>query len=150
MSDLKLMAMDTQDLEIVSAHLQDAVVRVPDIGFAPGDRRFAALVNRFAWEESAKGKTKPVRKRTALRFEHVRHARISGINQNARDGVLELLSIRFEPANEPEGEIRLEFAGGGTVSLDVECIEVRLHDLGAAWAASGVPAHKLDEQLSNE
>lgn len=146
MSELKILAMDEEDLQILSAHLQDAVVRVADMGLARADRRFAALLNRFAWEDIQGAKAKAIRKRTALRFDHVKDVRATGINLKARDGVLELLSIRFEPVNNPGGEIHLEFAGGGTVILEVECVEARLHDLGAAWAASGVPAHRLEDQ----
>ena len=50
MTDLKLLALDSEDLDVISATTQDAVVRVGDMGFAKGDRRFALLMNRFAWE----------------------------------------------------------------------------------------------------
>ena len=54
MGDLKLLALDSDDLEVISASTQDAVVRVPDMGFAEGGRRFALLMNRYAWEVSGK------------------------------------------------------------------------------------------------
>ena len=144
MTDLKLIAVDTEDLEVVSAHVQDAVLKVEDMGYAAEDRRFALLINRFDWT-TAKGRGKGERKRAALRFEHVTAARTAGFNINAREGVLELLAIRFEETDKPAGTITLDFAGGGTVALDVECLEARLHDLGAAWAAKAVPVHNLPE-----
>ena len=58
MTDLKLMALDGEDLEVISAHTQDATVRVGDMGFAKADRRFALIMNRYAWEDDA---TKPAR-----------------------------------------------------------------------------------------
>lgn len=150
MSDLKLLAMDEDDLKVLSAHVQDAIVRVADMGFAKVDQRFALMLNRFAWEHETPTKNaraeKGVRKRAVLRFERVRAAKVAGFDQNAREGVLELLSVRFEPAMQPEGHILLEFAGGGTVRLDVECIEARLRDMGAAWAASAVPVHELSDK----
>lgn len=148
MSDLKLMALDSEDLEVISAHIQDAVVRVGDMGFAKADRRFALLVNRYAWEaESTTSKrskgAKGQRKRTALHFDNVDAAELTGIDIKAREGVLELLSVTFEPGTLPQGVVTLCFAGGGTVRLNVECLEAKMRDLGAAWAASGRPAHEI-------
>ena len=138
MPDLKLLALDTEDLEVVAAATQDAVIRVGDMGFAKADQRFALLMNRFAWEEAGKVKQ---RKRAALHFDRVSAVKVTGIDTNARDGVLELLTIRFTEIDTPAGAVELDFAGGGTVSLTVECLEARLQDLGAAWAAKAVPAH---------
>lgn len=138
MPDLKLLALDSEDLDVISATTQDAVVRVADMGFAKSDRRFALLMNRYAWEE---GDRKGHRKRTALHFDRVKSARVAGIDTNARDGVLELLTIRYEDRPEADGIVELAFAGGGTVRLEVECLEARMQDLGAAWAAKMKPEH---------
>jgi len=141
MADLKLLALDQEDLDVVSAHTQDAVVRVGDMGYARADRRFALLMNRFDW--TASGSKTGQRKRAAIHFDRVQGARCSGIDLNARDGVLELLAITFEPTNDPSGVVELKFAGGGTIRLDVECLEVRMQDLGAAWAAKLKPQHAV-------
>lgn len=138
MADLKLLALDSEDLEIISATTQDAVIRVGDMGFARSDNRFALLMNRFAWEEDGKVR---LRKRAALHFDRVSDVKVSGIDTNAVDGVLELLAIRFIESEAPAGTIELAFAGGGTVRLTAECLEARLADLGAAWAAKATPAH---------
>ena len=108
------------------------------MGFAKADHRFALLMNRFAWEEDGRVKQ---RKRAALHFDRVNDVKVSGIDTNAVDGVLELLAIRFNVSDYPAGSIDLEFAGGGTVRLGVECLEARLQDLGAAWAAKATPEH---------
>jgi hypothetical protein len=148
MTDLKLLALDGEDLEVISAYMQDAVVRVEDLGFAPEDQRFALLANRFAWEMDtapiaggSKRKQVGQRKRAALRFDRVTKATPAGIDLKSREGVLELLSIGFEPGDLPNGHVTLLFAGGGTIVLDVECLEGRLHDLGAAWSATATPVH---------
>jgi hypothetical protein len=138
MPDLKLLALDSEDLDVISATTQDAVVRVGDMGFAKADHRFALLMNRFAWEEDGRVKQ---RKRAALHFDRVNDVKVSGIDTNSVDGVLELLAIRFNVSDDPAGSIDLEFAGGGTVRLGVECLEARLQDLGAAWAAKATPEH---------
>jgi len=145
MTDLKLLALDGEDLEVISAHVQDAVIRVADMGFARSDKRFAVLMNRFDWTGATEHRRdKGKRKRTALHFDRVLSVATAGFDPNAQDGVLELLAITFKPTDEPAGIVELSFAGGGTVRLSVECLEARLSDLGAVWAASARPTHVLD------
>ncbi|MCS6759148.1 MAG: DUF2948 family protein [Candidatus Devosia euplotis] len=144
MTDLKLLALDTEDLEVISTHVQDAIVRVADMGYARADRRFALLMNRFDWESGKARRDKGVRKRTALHFDSVQSVVTSGFDPAAAEGVLELLAVTFMPIDGPAGIIELSFAGGGAVRLGVECLETRLSDLGAAWAAAAKPAHSFD------
>lgn len=144
MTDLKLIALDTEDLEVLSAHVQDAVVRVADMGYARGDRRFALLMNRFDWESGQGRRDTGQRKRAALHFDGVQSVVSNGFDPASAEGVLNLLAISFIPIDGPAGLVELSFAGGGTVRLGVECLEARLSDLGAAWAAAAKPAHTLD------
>jgi hypothetical protein len=147
MPDLKLIALDTEDLAVLSTNLQDAVVRTGDMTFLKRPMRFAALANRFDWEEAAK---KPgatfKRRRCGLRFERVLDAKVSGLDLTGKDTVLSLLSIVFEPENEPHGFITLRFSGGGAIRLEVECIEAELKDLGAAWTTRRKPEHTGSDQ----
>jgi hypothetical protein len=143
---LKLAALDTEDLEILSAHLQDAVMRVSDIAYVPAQKRFALVLNRFDWEgaEKAKGgsgKKGFERRRSALRFDRVLTSQVQGIRQKKKDTVLNLLAIQFEETDSPEGYVTLQFAGGGAIRLHVECIEAELKDLGPVWRASRKPEH---------
>lgn len=143
MSDLKLLALDSEDLEIVSAHIQDAVVRVGDMGLSKSDKRFVMLMNRYVWEASdSRGRGQ--RKRAGIHFDFVNNAKAEGIDLKSKDGVLELLAVTFQMGDEPAGEVLLTFAGGGTVRLEVECLEARLRDLGGIWAAKAQPRHELD------
>jgi len=144
MTDLKLIALDSEDLEVLSAHVQDAVVRVSDMGYARADRRFALLMNRFDWESAKGRREKGLRKRAALHFDGVQSVATQGFDPNAPEGVLELLAITFSPIDGPAGIVELSFAGGGTLRLGVECLEARLADLGSAWAAAARPSHDLD------
>jgi hypothetical protein len=141
MADLKLLALDGEDLEVISATTQDAVVRVGDMGFAQSDQRFALLMNRFAWEEKDGQRGKGLRKRAGLHFDRVTHVASAGFDPEKREGVLELLAITFTASDDPAGTVELRFAGGATVRLDVECLEARLMDLGAVWAAKAEPRH---------
>jgi hypothetical protein len=142
MTDLKLIALDSEDLDILAAHTQDATVRVGDMGYARADRRFALIMNRYAWEdEPSRPARAGVRKRAGMHFEQVDAVRFSGFDPHAAEGVLNLLTIRFVPTEAPAGRIELTFAGGGAIHLDVEVLEARLADLGAAWAARTKPEH---------
>jgi hypothetical protein len=141
---LKLAALDTEDLEVLSAHLQDAVMRVGDVAYVPGQNRFAMVLNRFDWERASEGrggKKRYERRRSALRFDRVLGAQIQGIRQSARNAVLELLAIQFEATDEPEGYVTLVFAGDAAIRLHVECIEAEMKDLGPVWRAKSKPEH---------
>lgn len=145
MPDLKLIAFDAEDLAVLSAHLQDAVMVVGDVAYVPRDRRFVALTNRFDWmgalQKGEAGKDGFARRRSGLRVERVLSAQLQGINLADKDQVLSLLAISFEPASAPAGHVILHFAEGGAIRLNVECIEVGLADLGAAWEAESQPQH---------
>ncbi|HHG89719.1 MAG TPA: DUF2948 family protein [Devosia sp.] len=149
MTDLKLLALDEDDLQVISAHMQDAVVRVGDMGFAKSDARFACIMNRYVWEKGVNAGNRRAgngeRRRCALHFDHVRDIASTGINLEAQDGILELLSIGFSPDDAPAGTTMLTFAGGGTIRLKVDCLEARMRDLGASWAAKATPSHSFDD-----
>lgn len=144
MSQLKLIALDTQDLGIVSAHVQDAVMKVADLSFVAGEKRFIAAINRFVWENAAGFfSRRNERRRSVLHFEGVRAVKSTGFPRDKGEEVLSLLALRFEPATEaPEGVIELTFSGGGAIRLEVDYIEARLADVGGAWEASSRPRHK--------
>ncbi len=152
MAELKLIALDADDLAVISAHLQDAVLKVGDVAYLPRQRRFAAVGNRFDWADALKvGKARSqeyVRRQMALRFERVLDAKIQGIDLQKKGEVLSLLAISFEPGGTPEGpdgHVTLHFADGGAIRLTVECIEGELKDLGPVWRAKSMPQHPGDD-----
>jgi hypothetical protein len=142
---LRLIALDEEDLAIVSAHVQDAVLKIGDINWLPQERRIVLAINRFVWEATAGKKRQRgyQRRRSALRFDRVDSVSSTGIDRAATDKVLELLAVRFEPNSAPSGDVLLDFAGGATISLSVECLEVQLTDLGPAWSTEYAPRHIL-------
>lgn len=142
MEQLKLLALDADDLEIVSAHVQDAVMQIGAFDWRPKEKRFLIEMNRFVWEKAGGVFRKHnERRRSVLHFDRVLAVRSAGIDRAKPQDVLSLLTIGFAEDDAPAGTIELLFAGGGSLALDVECIETRLTDLGAAWAASSRPAH---------
>jgi hypothetical protein len=138
MTKLKLSALDPADLEIISAHMQDAVITLGDIRYLKPQRRFALIANRFLWQTQ---KPPYERRRTGLSIDRVLTAKSQHISQGA-DAVLSLLAISFTPGEAPSGTIVLTFSGGGQINLEVECIEARLEDLGPAWETPNLPSHE--------
>ena len=134
---LKLAALDSEDLEVISAHLQDAVLKISDISYVPGKKQFALVANRYAWEAGERQ-----RRRAGLHFDRVLAVRTQGLRQRDKEAVASLLAITFEKCKAPSGYINLAFSGGGTIRLDVECIEASLKDLGPSWAARHQPSHE--------
>ena len=143
---LRLAAMDAEDLSVISAHVQDAVLKVGDMTYLPRERRFVAAMNRFIWEKADGKRRDYERRRAALTFDRVKAVKLSRIDRSRPQAVLELLAVNFgasDGGDGPDGAVTLVFAGGGAVRLEVEVIEVRLADLGTAWATAAKPAHDL-------
>jgi hypothetical protein len=138
MNLLKLAATDAEDLEILSARLQDAVVKLKNCVWLPKKRRFAAMVNRLQWESG--GKT---RVRSGLHFDGVLKVQSSQVKLGAGEAVVSILAIKFTAAGseDPGGVIEIVLAGGGAIRLDVECIDAGLADLTGPWAAIATPDH---------
>jgi hypothetical protein len=144
---LKLIALDPDDLRVLSAHLQDAVLRLSEMAYVPSEHRFAAILNRFDWLAAEDGDGAPNlrRCRCALRFDKVTRAQVQNIKPGEASAFAELLAVTYEPGEAPSGYITFHFAGGGALRLEVECIEAELHDLGVAWKTAIKPHHAVAE-----
>jgi len=142
---LKLAALDEEDLNIISAHVQDAVMKVGEITYQKREKRFTLAMRRFVWENKGQGfffRRQPHQRRlSALSFDRVLTVRSAGIDMAKPEEVLSLLAVRFLPGETPSGTVELDFSGGATIQLEVECIEARLSDLGAAWETPVRPRH---------
>jgi Protein of unknown function (DUF2948) len=150
MDSLKLLALDTEDLDVVSAHLQDSALTVGDMTYLPGEQRFVAVVQRFDWPRVLTQTARPLQRRqTVVRIDRVRRAQYSGIDLATPGSALALLTVRFVATapDDPSGVVTLCFSGGGAIRLDVECIEAELKDLGPAWRTRNQPVHP-DEDAS--
>jgi Protein of unknown function (DUF2948) len=128
---LKLIALDEDDLAVISAHVQDARVHTADIIWRQGEKRLVIGMNRLDWEQTFSGETTPRRLIAALRFDRVLSCKSRNIDLDAQETVLDLVGIEFYPGEDPGGSAMLLFAHGGALRLDVECLECELTDLGA-------------------
>ena len=152
MDSLRLDGVDDDDLAIISAHCQDAIVRAEDCQYLEAEGRFVLPMNRFVWEKAQERFRIAVfrrpdyeRRRAVLHFDRVLSVKRNAVDPRAVDQVLSLLAIRFSPGDAPSGSIELVFAGGSAIRLDVECVEARLTDLDAAWSTSARPDHEADD-----
>lgn len=143
---LKFAVLDEEDLEVVSTHLQDAVVKIADILWRPREKRLVVALNRFDWERAQTSKRENCRRRSALRFERVLSCKCRDVNPAVKDGVLNLLTVEFAEIDAPSGVVELIFSGGAVLRLEVECLEAELADLGPTWTCSGRPVHAVEER----
>jgi hypothetical protein len=134
---LKLTALDAEDLGVISAQMQDALMRAGDLAYDRKRRQFALVASRFAWDEA---RTRQ-RRRTGLHFDRVTAVKSLHLDRRDPEVILSLLSVGFVETDAPAGEIVLTFSGGATLRLAVECIEASLQDLGPAWEAARTPGH---------
>jgi hypothetical protein len=140
---LKLLVFDEEDLAVVSANLQDAIVRARDMAYLQREQRFALLAARFDWMAADEGRCE--RLETGMHFERVTNVRTTGFRPGKPDDVLNLLSIVFEPKDAPSGEVVLTFSGGAGARLSVECLEAQMADTGPRWPCGGKPGHPLED-----
>jgi hypothetical protein len=149
MDMLKLIALDREDLEVVSAHLQDAVIKVGEVIWRPGEHRVVIALNRFDWEAAVGEVPSWQRRRSALRFDRVLSCKCKSLDCSAKDQVLNLLAMEFSETDAPGGVVTLSFSGGGALRLEVECLEIEVVDLGPVWQAAHCPNHKtIDGEIA--
>lgn len=143
---LYLAAEEPEDLKVIAALVQDAVFPIAEMAFQARQRRFAVLLNRFRWEDRAQADRAGrayERVRSLLVVSGVLKVRSQGIDRGAKDLVLSLLDLAFEPAEDGAGRVVLTLAGDGAVALEVEALDVTLKDVTRPYAApSGkAPGH---------
>src|SRR5690348_17477667 len=107
MDQLKFIALDGDDLAVVSAHLQDAVLKVSDVMWRPQEKRLVLALNRFDWESAQSEHPAYRRRRAALRFERVLSCKCRQVDPAGKDAVLNLLAVEFSPTDAPSGVVTL-------------------------------------------
>ena len=142
--NLKLIAKTEEDLRVVSAHLQDAIVNITDVANLKKNKIFLMQLNRFMWEDVEKGVfRKNKRIRTILKFENVIKAHAKNINQLKGKKFLDFLTIESNQMIDNNYEMKIVFAGDTIIKIIAEVIEVTLDDQGDAWNTKNIPKHNL-------
>ncbi|MDD3444753.1 MAG: DUF2948 family protein [Zavarzinia sp.] len=136
---------DADDLAVVSALLQDAVVKTADLIYLGTAKRFALVANRFCWDMDETGKA--FRRRCGVHFDTVRTVRTRGIDRNAVEQVLDLLAIEAQESGEGVS-IDLVFAGDAVIRLEAEAVDGGMKDLTEPWPTRRAPSHEVDGETA--
>ena len=140
---LRLLAEDDADLKVISAAVQDAVLKADNLKYDRKRRRFTLEINRFEWETSSRKRTPKTRVRSLLSIDGVLNVKTRAVNKADPDMVLSLLSVTFEAADEPPGgKLSILFAGDGELALDIEALDVTLLDSEYEWTTRHTPDHE--------
>jgi hypothetical protein len=136
---LKLIAMDEEDLAVVSAHVQDSCAPRAEMTWLPAQKRFVIPLMRYDWSASAHGRHERVG--AVLRFDRVLKVEQIHLSDRSSPETLELLAVAFEETDAPSGFVTLAFFGGAAVRLEVECLEAELRDIGPRQEAEVCHCH---------
>jgi hypothetical protein len=138
-TSLRLKAVDAEDLAVVAACLQDALVLIDDMAYLPEEQRFVLVANRFVWEEAQRHQSKFARTTTGVTFNNVTAVKKRNVDRHHGDGILSLLTVQAVP-----GAIQLEFSGDAAIRLETSGILCHLEDIGEPWPTAWRPKHELD------
>ena len=142
--NLKLLGKNQDDLKVISAYLQDSIVKVRDIVFLKQNRTFVMVVNRFMWEHVEKDIFKENKRiRSAVKFEEVFKVESKNINQKNQNRSLEYLAIESNLTPQETYKVKIFFSGDSVITMIVEVIDVVLQDLGKSWNVKYIPKHKI-------
>lgn len=140
---LRLIAEDSDDLQVIAAAVQDAVAKAGDIKYSSPRRRFSIELNRYRWETSGGAAKSGERVRALLAIDGVLSVRTRGITRRDPELIISILDTSFTPEDEPPGgKITLTFAGDGEIVLEVEVLDVTLLDSEYVWPTKKRPGHK--------
>ena len=141
--NLKLIARTTEDLRVISAHLQDSIVKTSDFVNLKKNRIFLMQLNRFMWEDVEKGVfRKNKRIRTVLKFENILKVASKNVDQKKNDRFLDFLAIESSKMPDKNYQMNLIFSGDIIIKLITEAIEVTLDDQGSSWESKSKPSHE--------
>jgi len=142
---LHMLVTDKEDVLVLSSLFQDAVAKIGDMAWLPAQRRFALVANRFVWERGINKNFGPFQRvQSGMHFDDVRAVKTQNIRLDAPKAVVDLLALRFVAAEDGAGKIFFDFAGGGSILLDVESINGEMRDMSNPWRTNAKPRHKID------
>ena len=148
---LRLIAHDSDDVRVLSALLQDAIVPGSDMSFDRKLNEFVIVANRFCWElepsvdvKSSDGKPIYERRLCGIRIARVRSVQHCNWPKMRQYELLNLLALVLVDMAEQAGDgavLQFEFSGGSSLRLIVDDIDIVLADLDLGHPTSLQPAH---------
>ena len=149
MEKLRIQAMDSEDLEIISTYLQNGITTISDLKFLPSFKRFIIVFSRFMWEETKGKLSRNKRIRSIVDFSNVVSAQSRYISQNDKDKILEFVgfseSSKFNKKHETD-ILHLLFSGGGMIQLEIELLSCKLTDYGKPWYTGRKPNFQFERE----
>lgn len=150
---IKLRAADDQDLQVIAACLQDAIVPISEVGYLPQEQVFLLVANRFRWESIPQTESDDCflvdlednppfeRIHSLLRVEGITRVLRRNIDLADRSTLLSLLTISCH-----DNGLLLTFAGERNIWLQSERWNCSIEDLGDSWPSWNMPCHDQTEQ----
>lgn len=143
---LYLKAEMAEDIPVIAALVQDAVLTIADMSWQPRRRRLAFLINRFRWEDHGAAEARGrgfERVRSLLVIDGVTRVASQGIDRADTAEILSILSIEWTPGADAAGRVDLVLAGDGAIAAEVECLDITLKDVTRPYFAPSrkAPAH---------
>ncbi|MEP1231425.1 MAG: DUF2948 family protein [Litorimonas sp.] len=140
MDKLKLIASDHDDLAIIAAALQDAIVKVSGLHYDKTARALTLRMSRFR-HEANNPKNKANRVEAGLRIDGVLSLQSRGIDRANPEAFAVILDVKFTSDDELSGTIDIVFAGGGEIRAHVEALDVILADTDNMRETKIIPSH---------
>ena len=119
----KIIATDNEGLQMISACVAGAKVRVTDIKYLASNKIFLISIERRKVETDQEDK----KINSICRFDLISSVKSKNIDQKNSQLVLELIAIDYLK-NKDDYEINLIFDNNSHIALTTETIEVRLED----------------------
>ena len=132
---LKLHAQSSDDIKILSALLQDALIAGADMVFDKAENTFMLVANRYCWELQDAGQQ--MRCMCGVKFGTIGAVRTRGMTAD-KTQFYNLLAIEYDKAAQ---HIMLVFSGGVGIQLEVSSIMIIVRDLAEPHPSFARPDH---------
>jgi hypothetical protein len=148
---LRLLAHDRDDISVLSALLQDAIIPGADMSFDRKLNEFVIVANRFCWElepltdvKSSDGKAIHERRLCGVRIARVRSVHHNHWPKTRQYRLFNLLALGLVDMAEhaKDGSVlQFEFSGGSSLRLNVDDVDIAFADLDVGHPTSLQPKH---------
>ena len=142
---LKLRAVAAEDVEIISALLQDGLVAASDLHYQKDAASFVMVINRFCWEQTDDNDSETHSNRClcGLKVAHVKQVSQRGLS-TVTNQFYNLLSIMYEETKENEkmvNRLTFTFSDGYGIRLTVDELALIVQDIAAPHPGLARPQH---------
>ena len=142
---LKLRAVAAEDVDIISALLQDGLVAASDLHHDKDAASFVMVINRFCWEQAddTDSKTQFNRCLCGLKVAHVKQVSQCGLSSGVSQ-FYNLLSITYEETEENEKAVKrltFTFSDGYGIRLTLEDLALIVQDIAEPHPGLARPQH---------